>query len=269
MPQNILRINDDNSTELADFNKLTLKKDHFLDRDEGNVTIDILYNIQKNFQDTINPIIVNFSTLDANATDAKAKIQGRDQIPMGRGLINKNRTFYFARVISSRKHFPETSETSIQTPLYVEIFCKKPKNRAWCDITMNLNGIGRTSHKTDDGWYLAKEHDGTTDGHITGLTSDNDHITPNYDTLDFTNGRIDGVSTSYNQDLNSTSSSAEIAIESDTWLRFNKRNIVGLPNGTSSYTVLFKDISRTKGIGKNGYMLQRRPQAERNSKMSW
>jgi hypothetical protein len=262
MPQNILRINDDNSTKLVDFNKLTLKKDHFLDRNEGNVTIDILYNIQKNFQDTINPIIVNFSTLDANATDAKAKIQGTESIPTGKGTIEEMRTFYFARIASSREQFPETSKTSIATPLYVEIFCKKPRDRAWCDSTMNLRTIGRVIHKTDGGWYLAKEHNGTLDGGITDiLESNNTSIITSLNALPtFIDGRIDDVSTMYSADIKIEGKhSAEITIPSDTWLRF----------GTSSYRVIFREVSSTIGIGQDGYMLQRRPQIGRNGKMSW
>ncbi len=273
MPQNILRINDDNSTQLAPFNNLTLPNDSFLDENEGNVTIDILYNMQKNFNDSTNPIMVNFITLDANATDAKSTINNKDSVPKGEGDINSIRTFYFARVASIMKSFPETNKKVIKTPLYVEIYCKVLGNRDWCDSTMNLQNIGRNSHKTDDGWYLAKEHNSTVDGGITNiLHSSHSDINTSLNTLPmpvFVDGRIDDVSTIY-KDINLTGlEKAEIAIPSDVWLRFNTKNIIGMEQGTSSYSVTFKGIADTTGVGENGNMLQRRPQVERNGKMSW
>ncbi len=271
MPQNILRINDDNSTQLAPFNNLTLSNDSFLDENEGNVTIDILYNMQKNFNDSTNPIMVNFITLDANATDAKSTINNKDSVPKGEGDINSTKTFYFARVASIMKSFPETNKKVIKTPLYAEIYCKVLGNRDWCDNTMNLKNIGRNSHKTDDGWYLAIEHNSTVDGKVNGLISDNNDVTlENANPVaEFIDGRVDNIETRYTNETIEGTNKAEIAIDSDVWLRFNTKNIIGMEQGTSSYSVTFKGVADTTGVGENGNMLQRRPQVERNGKMSW
>jgi hypothetical protein len=270
--QNIMRINDNNNSQLAEFNNFTLVKDSFLDEDEGNITVDILYNLQRYFNDTTNPIKVNFLSLDANATTTKAKIANKDTIAKGKGAINNgSRVFYYARVASLIKNFPETNKRVIKTPLYVEIYCKVLGNRNWCDTTMNLKNISRNSYKTDNGWYLAIEHNSTVDGKINRLVSDNTdvrlrNILP---IPDFVDGRVDTIETIYIAEKIEGTNKAEIAIDSDIWLRFNTKNITGMPQGTSSYSVKFKDISNETGVGKRGYMLKQRPQIDRNGKMSW
>jgi len=135
---------------------------------------------------------------------------------------------------------------------------------------MNLNNIGRNTNRTNKGWYLAKEHDGAIDGAVTGILISNKPNIVNT-TLNalpiprFVNGRIDDVSTMYIEEENGSQKEleglieAEITIPSDSWLQYQ----------TSSYSVSFKGVSDTKGVGQNGHMLQRRPQVEKNGKMSW
>ena len=229
--------------------------------------------MQKNFNDSINPIKVNFISLDTNATDTTVKIKNEDISPIGEGNINGFRTFYFARIASEMKTFPSTNKRVIKTPLYVEIYCKVIGNRGFCDNDMNLATIGRNTHKTDRGWYLAKEHNGAADGQVTSLTShkikvnknddDENHIATNHpnniNIPNFIDGRIDTIETRYTAEKLTKTNKAKITIDSDIWLQFDN----------SSYTVTFKDIAETTGVGKNGHMLQRRPQIERNGKMSW
>jgi hypothetical protein len=269
-PQNILRVNNDNNSQLANFNNLTLAKDNFLDTNEGNVTVDILYNMQKNFNDSTNPIKVNFLTLDANATNIKTKVSNKNRVAKGEEAIsNGNRIFYFARVASIMNKFPETNRQVIKTPLYVEIYCKVLGNRNWCDNTMKLNNIGRNTSKTDNGWYLAKEHNSSVDGKVTELKSNNENIVLENVTPveDFIEGKVDNINVRYSNNNKPIDGKykATIDITSDIWLGFNT-NVL---KKNSSYSVTFKGISNETGVGKRGYMLKQRPQIDRNGKMSW
>jgi hypothetical protein len=136
---------------------------------------------------------------------------------------------------------------------------------------MKLNNIGRNSHKTENGWYLAKDHNSTVDGKVNRLISNNaDVILQNANHVpDFIDGRVDTIETKYANEALEGTNKAEIAIDSDIWLRFNTKNIQGMPQGTSSYSVTFKGIADATGVGKRGHMLQQRPPIERNGKMSW
>ena len=272
-PQNILRINDDNSTHLPPFNNLTLPKESFLNENEGNSSIDILYNMQRNFNEASNPIQVNFLSLDANATEAKAMMTNKENTPKGEGAIpNSIRTFYFTRIAAEKKNFPKTNRRVVKTPLSVEIYCKVLGNRDWCDNTMNLKNIGRNTYKTDRGWYLAVEHNSTVDGKINSLISSNDSVVfKNANPIaDFIDGRVDNIETEYTNETLEGTNRADIAIDSDVWLRFNtKETVAGVSGHPSSYSVTFKSISNETGVGKRGYMLKQRPQVDRNGKMSW
>ncbi len=272
-PQNILRINDDNSTHLPLFNNLTLPKESFLNENEGNSSIDILYNMQRNFNEASNPIQVNFLSLDANATEAKAMMTNKENTPKGEGAIpNSIRTFYFTRIAAEKKNFPKTNRKVVKTPLSVEIYCKVVGNRDWCDNTMNLKNIGRNTYKTDRGWYLAVEHNSTVDGKINSLISSNDSVVfKNANPIaDFIDGRVDNIETEYTNETLEGTNRADIAIDSDVWLRFNtKETVAGVSGHPSSYSVTFKSISNETGVGKRGYMLKQRPQVDRNGKMSW
>jgi len=274
MPQNILRVNDINTTQLAPFNNLTLSKDDFLNENEGNVTVDILYNMQKNFNDTTNPVKVNFISLDANTTGTKATIRGKNSIAKGKGDINNHRIFYFARIVSHVKNYPETEKMSVNTPLFVEIFClTKTETQTWCRDTMNLKTVGKSiGQKTYEGWYLAKKHDSITEGSVKRLVSLHNDINTNITTVfsPFKKGKIKDIQTFYNGEGDLLESiNAEIAIDTDVWLRFNKKPITGMPLGTSSYFIKLKALSSTTGEGNTGNLIESVKKVEHNGKIAW
>ncbi|NEW60098.1 hypothetical protein GSY74_02275 [Sulfurovum sp. bin170] len=272
-PQQIVEFNGENNDNVTMMSDINISK-KFLDENNGTMTIDVLYNMEKLFREPTNPIKVNFISLDLNTTNLEAKMDGEDNTPTGVGSIDENRTFYFARVVSEVKYYPATEKKIKKTPLFVEIFCKFPDNISWCKDTMNLGIIGEDiGQKTEGGWYLAHKHDTATDGGVIRLVSDNpteigtnhtENIPP------FVNGKIDGIVTRYipNSALNGEIK-AEIAIDTDVWLRFNKRAIVGMPLGTSSYSVILKGISSTSGVGDGGNGIESVKKVEHNGKMTW
>ncbi len=238
----------------------------------SELNVSMLYNMQKTFDDPTNPIKVNFISLDLNTTGIKSKMRGEDNSPIGIGNVDANRTFYFARVVSRVSSYPPTDRKSILTPLYAEIFCKKVESdNRWCRDTMNLANLGTTISKTVRGWYLAKEHNSTTDGGVIKLVSDNSDIVTNYtDSIPpFVNGKISGITTNYMSENVEGENKAEIAIYTDIWLRFNRRSVAGTPLGTSSYSVVIQGISSTTGAGNTGHLMQSVQKVEHNGKMSW
>jgi len=272
IPQNILDLNDENNTDLTSFNQLNIAKEAFLDANKGEVEMHVLYNLQKSFNDPVNPIRVDFMNFDANSSTLQSQVAGEEHAPSGSLDINQTETYYFARVVSYTDIYPKTERHSIETPLFAEIFCHD-ENRSWCDETMNMATIGRNiNQKTDRGWYLAVEHDSLVDGRVFRLVSDNPEIKAIYpDPIPaFDHGRIDDIVTKYLSDEDPQEEvKAQIAIDTDVWLRFNTQNIPGMPLGTSSYTVTIKTISSTTGAGTTGNLMQSVQKVEHNGKMSW
>jgi hypothetical protein len=271
-PQQIVEFNGEINDTIGMMGKVDISK-KFLDGNSGVMSVDMIYNMEKLFEEPTNPIKVNFISLELNTTNLEAEIEGEERSLNGIGAVDANRTFYFARVVSYLKYYPETDKKMIETPLFAEIFCKKIDDKEWCENNMSLKVIGKDiGHKTNRGWYLANHHDSTTDGRVIGLVSDNPMISTNYSASNsiFVEGRINGILTNYvpNTDI-SGEESAEIAIDTDIWLRFNKRAIAGMPLGTSSYSVTMKGASSTTGAGDAGNLMQSVHRIEHNGKMTW
>jgi hypothetical protein len=290
-PQQRVRYNSELNSTLLLENNITIGGEKFLKESNGVAKIDILYNMEKLFGEPTNPIKVNFKSLELNSTNLEAKLNGSENIPIGIGAVDDNRTFYFARVVSYLKHYPETEKRVIDTPLFAEIFCKIPNNRAWCDETMNMSSIGMNiSQKTDRGWYRARGHDGNIDGEVIALVSTNSDINiTSKDLKSFSRGKVDNIKVIYNGDDEIT---ATIRIYSDIWLGLEKieidddvlisdRLISSRLDGylatnseiealsLSSYTVTIKSLSSTTGAGSAGRLLNRVQKVEHNGKMSW
>jgi hypothetical protein len=289
-PQQIVAFNDKNLSKLnmTMIENISIAKKDFEDENNGSMKINVLYNMEKLFREPTNPIKVNFISLDLNTTDLEAKIKGEDNTPTGEGSIDKNRTFYFARVSSYLEHFPPTDKTSINTPLFVEVYCRtKDVNQSWCRETMKLtdNGIIRNGQKTYQGWYLATQHDSTTEGTVLKLrniSGNSDKINTNYSDNNtpiphFVNGGIEDIQILYNGKIEEETE-AEIEIDTDIWLKFNQRD----ENKNASYFVTMKPISGMAGVnadaknrGGLGYNLMRNENGrlngilEKNGKMSW
>ncbi len=268
-PQNIIELNDQNSSEVTTFNQISLSDQEFLDKNQGEVAINILYNMEKPLDDPSNPIKVEFLKLDVNTTDISNPIAGKELFPHGEVDINQTRIYYFARVASSSEVYPETDKIVQETPLFIEIFCKE-NNQTWCEENMDLNHTGQVIQgETILGWYQAIGHNGSTDGNVSQLISSNPKIGTR-GLAPFVNGFMSSLETIYISDeaLNGENQ-AEIAIESDVWLRFNRRAILGVPLGTSSYIVKIKGASSKTGIGEAGLEYKNPKRVEFNGKMSW
>ena len=271
IPQNMMKFGEQSDYEFKPFNKdLNISaKEAFIE--DGIADVNIIYNLKKEFLSSnnkpMNPIRVNFLKLDVNSTEIENNITNKTIAPYGEGDINDTRTFYFARVVSYLEHYPETEKRVIDTPLFAEIFCKIPNNRAWCDETMSMSSIGMNiSQKTDRGWYRAKEHNGNIDGEIIALVSPNSDINITYQDLkSFNKGRVDNIKVIYNGDDEIT---ATIRIYTDIWLGL-KQDDTNNTLSLSSYTVTIKNPSSTTGAGNAGGLVNRVQKVEHNGKMSW
>ena len=272
-PQQIIQFNKESNDTVSYMNPMIDVSDKFLDENNGTMSINILYNMEKLFTEPTNPIKVSFFSLDLNTTNLEAQMEEKDKIPTGTKTIDTNRTFYFARIISY--DYPETEKRSIETPLFIEVYCRiQDVNQSWCRDTMELtkNGILHNGQTTYQGWYLAHQHDSSTEGRVHALISQHPDISVNHTTNipPFKEGKIKSIETFYNKNGELLKSiQAQIVIDTDVWLRFNKEAILGMPEGTSSYTINMKALSSTTGAGNTGNLIESVKKVEHNGKISW
>ncbi len=304
MPQQIVKFNDnDTNTSVESMSDIAIEK-KFLDENNGSMKVSILYNMQKLFTKPINPIDVNFTSIEITSSNLIGRREDKDNIPYGLKKIDKNRTFYFARVSSYLEHYPPSNKTTINTPLFVEVYCKvKNRSQNWCRETMKLtqNKMIRHGQKTYKGWYLATEHNSTTDGKVLKLQSDTQmvKISPQENFPPFKKGKIKDIkivnlnnisSSNINQNYRLTNINqnnrieekikAKISIETDPWLSFNSSGNRSGPS-SSFYSITFKPTSGITGVNINsnrsdlGYNLMIDTNGtlngivEKNGKISW
>ena len=262
-------------------NNVTLAVEDFDDNLTGYSYLKILYNIRKNLTETTNPIKIEFKKAhvvseDSGSTLATNEIE--DFIPTGLQNLGVSKILYFARVSSYLQHYPKTNKKSINTPLFVEVYCrKKATTQNWCRDTMEMTNHGMIGNgqKTYKGWYLATNHDSLTEGtvlELKNISNNSNKITTNHTTSipPFVNGKIEKIQTLYIDGELNEKVTGEIEIVSDSWLRHN----------SASYFVTFQSISGMAGIDVNtnnelGYNLMRNKKGtlngitQQNGKISW
>jgi hypothetical protein len=290
-PLQMIKILNDINGSIVDThfsNRIDVPKTAFLDSNEGNSSLTLLYNIQKNTSETMNPIHLNFLNLHADANQTKHYIQGEEKTAQGKsgtGLINTERTFYFSRIAPDMENYPATQNSSMSTPLSVEIFCDV--NRTWCQ-EMIPSGIGLNSPHTIYGWYTSRTHQ-SADGTFS-LNVDDVKINPNDGTspltppavknkislnedLTTTDGRFYDTTVSFqggfaNNDEQSRSVSVEVRVTPDPWLRYHPDTT---RMGDPYYNVTFKNgkFGTLTGVGESGSMINLDANNEKSNKLSW
>ncbi|CAA6813516.1 MAG: Unknown protein [uncultured Sulfurovum sp.] len=275
----IISLNDTNSS-VAEVTHLdtnvNLPSDAFFNHNEGNASIRILYNVDKNLSETMNPIDVNFLTIDTNATESEAKREGKDNPALkteNTGIIaNGERKFYFTRVAPDMENYPESYDLKQSTPLSVEIFCEL--NRTWC-ADMVPSSIGLNSKHTKYGWYTATNHVTPRDGTITLLSPDdnvNFTISPEDTNLTAQDGRYHNVLTSYTgnalDDNTTRSVGVEVTVSTSPWLRYHDNSSL---NGNPFYRATYKNKSfgTITGIGKSGHGINIKANETESKRLSW
>jgi len=290
-PLQMMKILNETNSSIIDThfsNSINIPKTAFLDPNEGNSSLKLLYNIQKSTSETINPIHVNFLNLKADANETEHHVEGKQKTAeekIGSGHINTERTFYFSRLEPDLKNYPATPHPSITTPLSVEIFCDV--NRTWCS-KMVPSDIGVNSLYSIYGWYISKTHQNT-DGSYS-LETGTIKINPDNGTspltvaglqtaididedLSTTDGRFRDTSVNLlggfaNNDEATRSVSVEVRVTPDPWLRYNPNVTRG---GNSSYNVTFKNpnFGTISGVGESGQILNIDANTKKTNKLSW
>ena len=250
----------------------TINSDKFLDENNGTVTIDMRYNLNKHLREPINPIEVSFHGIGVESTDAnsvahdKVNISSNIHTPLGEELFttNNQKNFYFARVVSDLQSYPRVNlniSPLVRTPLNVDIYCKTPLPN-YCEareIINNTNLTGTT--REQGGWYLSSQHHTELDGNVTKLEATPNIVTivPNpLNPITLPNGENGLVTETF---INCSSPQSIINITTSPALTFEP----------SQYVLNCSDqnASQWTGVGNTGNILNVKPKVNNSGKIDW
>lgn len=243
---------------------ITLAKEDFLDPNKGMSNLELLYNIKKPYNQTMNPISINFISMEANATsDSSSTVNNKTWLPSGEEDLNQTRYFYFTRIAPDLENYSNSYTKTLNTPVTIELFCDQ--NRTWCTDMISNNGLNSTN--TQDGWYTAQHHDILTDGTIDAfvVSEGNNVVVTDINNTFYNDGRFNNLSTTYTG--NESSETAKVEIQATSWLNYHPT----ATNGVPYWTVTFKTVEagQPTGIGQTGHQLQRHQNATPANRLGW
>ena len=270
----VIRFNNETNTSKFDVNRtlrrigkiLPIDSSRFLNENNGSMSLDMRYNLNKNIKQPINPVEVTFNSIDVNSPDANSSAyQITNHIPKGSSTFPDNvKNFYFARVVSDLNNYPRVNmhiSPLVRTPLNVDIYCGTSLDNYCIDRKVIANSNISGTVREQNGYYVSFKHNGELDGNVTGLTDNPNMVTispdPNND-ISLDNGSNGTVNEVF---INCNNPSSTITIQTDPVLAFEP----------SEYTVNCTDANASQwtGIGKTGNVLEVHPKVNNSRKMDW
>jgi len=245
-------------------NTLTINRDKFLNENNGTLTLDMRYNLNKHPSEPINPVEVTFREM--NVADINTQLVAHSiENHLAKGeetFVNNRKNFYFAIVVSDLDNYPEINmnvSPLVRTPLNVDIYCKTALINYCEDRGILSNTNLSSSTREQNGWYLSSKHNGDLDGNVTSLVANPPivNISP-APPIALPNGENGLVSKTF---IDCSSPSSTITIGTSPVLAFSPSQYV--VNCTDT------DPSQWTGIGKAGNVLSIKPKVNDAKKMDW
>jgi hypothetical protein len=248
----------------------------------GSVTLDLRYNISKNLSETTNPIQITFQSADVNSSGSYSLSYGHNNrnpyVPKGtQDLGDEVRNFYFAQIAPDKINYPMINFNKwnfIRTPMQVEIFCGKVSNQ-YCRDTNLTNHVDITSSpRSEQGWFLSIDHNGTVDGGVRGLSVVNRNsnalifttsTTPIFP-MELPNGRNGTLVTRFADRTREQKYKIDIFVDPPFMYCSN-----GSQGGVNYYIVSGSDDNKStwSGVGRTGRVLELKANGKKNHKMDW
>ncbi len=277
----------DKDTSLNGLPIINITSNKFISEHNGSANIDIRYNIDKNLSKTINPIQITFHSFDVNSS-ASTSISHKQVLPMyipigHQDLGDTIRNFYFSQITPDKANYPTIDfniENSIRTPIQVEIFCGNGVSNTLCvDTNLTTHTNLTSSPRSELGWYISIDHNGSVDGNIIGLVPNNINpnvlsITPSTP-IELNNGRIGTIMTRFTNPTDKQIYRVDIFCSPQLkhYSGVPKTDIGGdpMPLGVPDYIVSGSDnnSSTWTGVGKTGRILEIKSNRNSAHKMDW
>lgn len=246
---------------------ITISADKFLDINDGNSTVSMLFNITKNVSEPTNPIKIQFENLRVNTIDSSALLQNKEYQPKGDNYLDITKKLYFSSVAPDIENYPDEYDRYCVTPISVLIYCDV--NTSWCSDMIGNNG--QNSIKTNIGWYTSILHDSNKDGKVLNFNVDNllAVVTPKAENLPNFNENIPGKIIKLTTGYSGNTFPAEVQVDMDLspWLKYHRDPS---RNGVPFWRNTFRDRNATwSGIGEAGKQIEITTTTRPAKKISW
>ena len=253
---------------------ITLTKDAFLDTQKtvdgvtikpGKAQILLHTTFKKPKTQPIDPIKAFYNGLSCASPNSKSKADMGTFIPKGKRTDSDSLIYYFARVRSRLELYDNITQSSKNTPLFVDIYCGL--GDASCNTLYNL---GTPSRNAETNWYSAAMYDSNTDGNITNLTLASIQGTATPSVTPTTNIAFKDINAS-REDVNVSITGAtrpsviDVTITTPPWLSYNPQNSSGYPE----YRLRFIGGTSWAGVGNTGKVVGTTSSTTAVKRMNW
>ena len=239
----------------------------------GSATVDLYFNFAKPYNDTINPIDVNFTILHAASPSASSNANSiTNYVPDGNATFNQTRRFFFARLLTINADNADIYTLDFNTRVIVQ---------AYCDNNSIINcALDNDLTAEDANWFRLNGHTTAKGlGGITNIASGDANVKLTFGlqvkvnpllAIQFdANGSTPEITIGY--PLNAgRPAHPEIIITPDPWLLYSTKltaaGLAGLPSFTPNFLT---NGLRWKGVGKTGNVVSTEPSAAQSNRMSW
>ncbi len=280
LQQTLVDIGNSDGSDVETDNNLTLEADNFTSVEEGNATVDLYINFDKNYTTPSNPVQVFFSDVNASSPGAWSHAQMKQHyIPDGNQQLDSNRIFLYAKVAPKLgDEYIITYDNNYTTFLRVDVYCNDTAMITCYDLqhvddtntSRNILGVQEELHNTGPAaWYRMENHIAALDGNVTRLKADHNGIIElpiNTDITFDSNGSTSDLTFTYPYGQPRPGNFV-ITITPDAWLKYNPDPAKkGLPEFSIHY--LLQGL-KWKGEGRTGHVIGTDPYSGENKRLNW
>ena len=262
---NLLRYLDTNTSETntTDNNDTdVINKSRFL---SGSAVADLVINIDRRTNIQMNPIDINITQLVVGcltAAECQSKADQTNHDAVGNQPYNFFRHLYYGRV-----HAPDyrTDQTSIQTPIYAEVYCD-PDVTTCTDYEITSANGWRES-VDDINWWINPNH-ANSDGNITEMNATVAQVLDN--DVDINGANPNTSVSTFTPTINYTGTTlphrTRIFVKPSDWLKYHRF----FADGRVFYNVTFEGgASDWGGIGKLGKTVETNASKSTSHRIEW
>jgi len=229
----------------------SVSRDIFTTDHNGSAQLTLRFNFDRNMSRPVSPF--DFHVVDINVTDSNGVTDHNDSV-----ASDRNATFYYAALFSSKTYYDNVFGTSVNTPVFVMVYDVLPST--YFRPTNRFGWFLNTIHTSGDG-TLTLNTDGTTN-------LNNGSSSQTFNALD--NGMFESGGSEISISDAGTATRpfvSDINLSgTDTWLIYNPDKD---QEPSPFYRVRFIQQNGWAGYGKTGNVVESNASKYRNRRMEW
>jgi hypothetical protein len=250
---------------LGDDSIVTQPAAAFVPDQNGSVTMDLGFNMDRTYSDPINPQLLAMHKFDIALASAPAQIHCEgvsNHQPKGSLTLDQNVSFVYGRAKPNRFCYDDIAENNVTTPVSITVFCDL--NITQCTdrgLDTLFSGPIAEAQSNEAYWYFAQNH-GAQDG-VVALQATGGTVTPSSVTP------LLGIDTSIT--VTNTGDTPNVvrvnfAGATSPWLIYNKdADVVPAP----FYCVRFIGNGNWTGTGKTGHVVGNDVHKKKSHRTEW